>query len=171
LPSPERQNDGSNLYRATLPRPLMAPAEIAIRVEQERGSYAGAAFPEPVQFECGTGAIDAGDWSRIEGLSSYSGGAWYRKNITLSAEQIAHPVSLDLGEVSASAEVRVNGQRAGIRLAPPYRMDISKLVKSGQNRIEVLVYSALLNQYQTIPTRYRRASPSGLLGPVQLVFR
>ena len=77
---------------------------------------------------------------------------------------------LDLGKVSASAEIRVNGERAGIKLAPPYRVDISKLVKSGANRIEVLVYSALMNHYQTIPTRYRKQAPSGLLGPVELVI-
>ena len=55
--------------------------------------------------------------------------------------------------------------------APPFRFDVSRLVKPGANRVEVLVYSALSNHYQTIPTRYRRPSPSGLLGPVRLAIR
>jgi hypothetical protein len=93
---------------------LAEPAEVAIRVEQERGAYAGAAFPEPVTFDCGPGSLGAGDWTAISGLSSYSGGAWYRKSVTLSATQAQRPVWLDLGAVSSSAEVRINGETAGV---------------------------------------------------------
>jgi hypothetical protein len=166
---PRRRDDGANEYRVTLPATIAQPAKVALRIKQERGAYAGAALPEPVAFDCGAGSLAVGDWSRIAGLSSYSGGAWYRKTITLSAAQLTGPVELDLGGVGSTAEVLVNRQKAGIRLAPPYRVDISKQVKAGENRIEVLVYSALSNHYQTIPTRYRRLSPSGLLGPVRLV--
>ena len=75
---------------------------------------------------------------------------------------------LDLGKVVATAEVRGNGQTAGVRVAPPWRVDISKQVQSGENRIEVLVFNTLANHYLTIPTRYRGESTSGLLGPVTL---
>lgn len=68
----------------------------------------------------------------------------------------------------ATAEVHVNGRSAGIRVAPPWRVDISKYVKPGDNRIEVLVYNTLANHYFTIPTRYRGELTSGLLGPVTL---
>ena len=68
----------------------------------------------------------------------------------------------------ATAEVRVNGQLAGIRVAPPWRVDISKQVRAGENRIEVLVFNTLANHYLTIPTRYRGSTKSGLLGPVRL---
>jgi hypothetical protein len=70
--------------------------------------------------------------------------------------------------VVATAEVRVNGQVAGIRVAPPWRVDISKQVKAGENRIEVLVFNTLANHYLTIPTRYRGELTSGLLGPMTL---
>ena len=59
--------------------------------------------------------------------------------MTLTPEQVRGEVTLDLGKVVATAEVRVNGQMAGIRVAPPWRVDISKQVKPGENRIEVLV--------------------------------
>ncbi len=75
---------------------------------------------------------------------------------------------LDLGKVIATAEVRVNGERAGIRVAPPWRVDVSKWVKPGDNRIEILVFNTLANHYLTIPTRYRGDLTSGLLGPVTL---
>jgi beta-galactosidase/beta-glucuronidase len=114
--------------------------------------------------------LTAGDWSRIDGLSSYSGGGWYRRTLRLTSEQARRPAQLDLGSVSASAEVRVNGKSAGVRMAPPFRVDLTGLLLPGDNRIEVLVYSALSNHYQTIPTRYLAPSPSGLLGPVTLRF-
>jgi hypothetical protein len=170
LAAAERQRDGSNRYRVAVAA-LPAPRKIAIRVEQDRGSCAGAAFMEPMEFDCGPGRMAAGDWSGTDGLSSYSGGVWYRKTVALGAAQSDREVWLDLGGVSSSAEVHVNGKRAGVKLAPPYRVDISKLVQAGPNRIEVLVYSALSNHYQTIPTRYRGTEPSGLLGPVKLIVK
>lgn len=62
---------------------------------------------------------------------------------------------LDLGEVNASCEVKVNGREAGIVMSPPYTVDISKQAQTGDNKIEVLVYSTLSYHYQTIPTPYR----------------
>ena len=59
---------------------------------------------------------------------------------------------------------------AGIRVAPPWKLDITEYVKAGENRIEVLVYNTLANHYLTIPTRYRGNPKSGLLGPVRLEF-
>ena len=77
---------------------------------------------------------------------------------------------LDLGSVVATADVRVNGKRAGIRVAPPWRIDISDCVKLGENTLEVLVYNTLANHYQTIPSRYRGSPLSGLMGPVTLEY-
>ncbi|MEI7899829.1 MAG: hypothetical protein WCK89_06220 [bacterium] len=67
-----------------------------------------------------------------------------------------------------SAEVRVNGQPAGIRVSPPWRFDITSLVKPGENRIEILVRNTLANHYTTVPTQYRGKTTAGLLGPVTL---
>lgn len=161
--------DGAIEYRAAAERPSPQSAKMAIRVEQERGYYGGAALPEPIAFDCGKGVIVPGDWSQIDGLASYSGGAWFRKAVSLTAEQARRVVVLDLGSVAASAEVHVNGQLAGIRVAPPWKVDVSRFVRSGANRVEVLVYNTLANQYQTIPTRYRGSPVSGLLGPVSLI--
>jgi hypothetical protein len=135
------------------------------RIEQERGCYAGATLPEYIKLDCGAGQIALGDWSKIDGLLSYSGGAWYRKTVKIPA---AKQVTLNLGEVVASAEVRVNGRCAGIKVAPPWTLDITKFVKSGENRIEALVCNTLANHYTTVPTRYRGNTTSGLIGPVTL---
>jgi hypothetical protein len=146
-------------------KPSPKPVSMLLRIEQERGCYGGAALPEPIRLDCGPGRIELGDWSKIDGLLSYSGGAWYRKNVTIP---LARQVLLDLGNVVASAEVRVNGHSAGIRVSPPWSIDITEFVHPGENRIEVLVCNTLANHYTTIPTRYRGSTESGLLGPVTL---
>jgi hypothetical protein len=148
--------------------PLPRAATVALRVVPEPGACGGAIFPEPVRLECGPGIAALGDWSKAGVLKCYSGGAWYRKTVTLTPEQARGGVALDLGKVVATAEVRVNGQATGIRVAPPWRVDISKQAKAGENRIEVLVFNTLANHYVTIPTRYRGELTSGLLGPVTL---
>jgi hypothetical protein len=144
---------------------------VAIRVEQTRGNYGGAAFPEPILLNCEKGIIQTGDWSQGSVLENYSGGAWYRKNIVLSEEQVRTGVILDLGKVVATAEVHVNDSLAGILVTSPWKVDISKWIKQGLNKIEVLVYNTLANHYLTIPTKYRGSSLlSGLIGPVKLEF-
>jgi len=165
------REDGSREYRAAVAQAAAGPAKVAIRIEQDRGCYGGAAWAEPIALDCGPGTIAAGDWSKIDGLTSYSGGAWYRKTVSLAPERTCGRVVLDLGSVAASAEVRVNGRQAGIRMAPPWRLDVSKLVRPGENRIEVLVYNTLANYYTTVPTRYGGSPVSGLLGPVRIETR
>jgi len=146
------------------------PVSVLLRIEQERGFYGGAAFPEPIQLTCGSGEMALGDWSKNDGLLSYSGGAWYRKTVTLP-HLAPKLVTLNLGDVVASVEVRVNGQSAGVKVAPPWKLDITRFVKAGSNRIEVMVCNTLANHYTTVPTQYNGATVSGLLGPVTIELR
>ena len=148
--------------------PLPRAATVAMRVVPDTGFCGAAVFADPVRLECGPGFAAAGDWSTAGVLRCYSGGVWYRRTIGLTAQQAAGQVVLDLGRVVATAEVRVNGEVAGIRVAPPWTVDLSGLVKGGENRIEILVYNTLANHYVTIPTRYRGEIISGLIGPVTL---
>jgi hypothetical protein len=166
----ETAPSGATRYRLSLASPMPHKAKVALRIEQARGCYGGEALPEPILLDCGSGTIALGDWSQGSALECYSGGVWYRKNVTLTAQQLNGRVVLDLGQVGATAEVRVNGQQAGVRVAPPWKLEITSLVTPGENRIEVLVYNTLANHYLTIPTRYRGNPTSGLLGPVRLEF-
>jgi hypothetical protein len=164
------RGEGREPLRVELPTPAEGCVVVALRIEQERGCYGGAALPEFIQLDCGPGKFAAGDWSKNDGLAAYSGGAWYRKSVTHTAEQLKGAVTLDLGAVAASAEVRINGQPAGIKVAPPWTLDVTKLLKPGENKIEILVCNTLANHYLTVPTRYRGSPVSGLLGPVVLKF-
>jgi hypothetical protein len=161
---------GAVRYRLSLGELVPGNTLVALRIEPPRGSYGGEAIPEPIQLECGIGTAALGDWSQGSTLECYSGGAWYRKSVNLSPAPSGSRVVLDLGEVVATAEVRVNGRQAGIRVAPPWKLDITECVKAGENRIEILVYNTLANHYLTVPTKYRGNPKSGLLGPVRLDF-
>jgi len=160
--------DGEREYSVRVSNMVPEPVVVAIRVKQERGYYGGAALSEPILLNCVTGKTELGDWSQNDSLASYSGGAWYRRTFELPQEQAQDQVMLNLGAVAATAEIHVNGKLAGIRVAPPWKLDISEYVKPGENRLEILVYNTLANHYMTIPTKYRGSPVSGLIGPVQI---
>jgi hypothetical protein len=159
------QNSEFGIQKFEIEKPARGAVTVLVRIDQERGCYGGAALLEPIRLDCGVGSMALGDWSKNEGLTSYSGGAWYRKTVSIPAGK---RVTLDLGGVAASAEVRVNGKSAGVRVSSPWTFDISSLVKPGENRIEVLVCNTLANHYCTVPTSYRGSPVSGLLGPVHV---
>ena len=145
-------------------------AVVALRITPEPGFNGASALPEPVVVETsGSGVMPLGDWSRLGILNNYSGGVRYRTTVTLAAEQTTGHVALDLGKVVATAEVHINGKKAGVSVAPPRKVDISGLLKPGENTVEVLVYNTLSNHYQTIPSQYRGEPTSGLMGPVSLL--
>ncbi len=160
-------SDGQ-LATARVAKPSRVPVVVALRIEQKRGDYGGAALDDYIRLDCGAGELNLGDWAKAGVLETYSGGAWYRRTISLTTEQTRGKVTLDLGSVAASAEVLVNGKPAGVKVAPPWRLDVSSLVEPGENRIEILVCNTLANHYVTIPTHYRGSTVSGLLGPVRL---
>jgi hypothetical protein len=104
-------------------------------------------------------------------LNNYSGGVRYGTTVTLTAEQAGVPVELDLGGVTATAEVFVNGKSIAVRVAPPWKAELTGALKAGENRLDILVYNTLANHYQTIPSNYRGSPLSGLAGPVRLRSR
>lgn len=149
---------------------------VAIRVvDLPRDVFDGAVFDDPIILRCEKGAVALGDWSKQGVLETYSGGAWYRKTIEIDESEIENlavtqgRMLLDLHDVSASCEVRVNGGLCGVLTTAPWRCDIAKHLVAGENRIEILVLNTLANHYRTIPTHYRGDLKSGLIGPVRLV--
>jgi hypothetical protein len=152
--------------------------------------------PWLVSFQKERGAPDTATFKHLEdfrdnpepGIRYFSGIASYKKEIVLSDNLLGQEgqIWLDLGEVYNLAEVWVNGNLAGTAWKPPYRVDISSLVKSGKNVIEIksvnLWVNRLIGDAQpgvknpiTLTTRnfYQADSPlvpSGLVGPVKLVY-
>ena len=164
------QRAGDHLYCCDVSeRKCTKEAELQITVAGNSESY-GADCLEEIEYQCGSGVIQTGDWGNTEGLWAYSGGIRYRKQIHISKISSNEQIICDLGEVGSSAKLWINGACAGVRLNPPYRFDITKWVKEGENQLETEVYNSLYNHYRTVSNYYNdRKQKSGLVGPVRLI--
>lgn len=130
------------------------------------------------------------DWTTRpeEGIRYYSGKATYVKTFELAEAQCANKdgLHLDLGDLNAVAEVRLNGQALGILWLKPYRVAIGKAVKAGANALEIDVVNLWPNRLMgdgklPMEKRYTQTNidvfykgehpllPSGLLGPVRVL--
>lgn len=148
--------------------PPVGISNVAIRLDMQPGAYGGAAFPLPPRVELQGGRIQPGLWADL-GLPTYSGIGVYRQNVRLTPSQQGRRTILDLGQVLVAAEVFVNDRSAGVRLARPFQFDLSKLLREGENTIEVHVANTIAPHY-TVTNRVQNLGPtdSGLLGPVTL---
>ena len=162
--SPAEVRDGV----ARLGQPASGVSTVAIRLEMRDGEYGGAAFPRPIGLGIGGGAIQAGPWGDFA-LPTYSGIGVYEQSVRVTKEELAHRTELDLGKVLVAAEVLVNGQSAGVRLARPFKFDLSGLLVEGDNKIEVRVANTIAPHY-TVTNEVNALGPveSGLIGPVAL---
>lgn len=179
-------NRGNVNARAAKPTPDAATRECDV---QQTLALDG---PWDVAFPPGWGAptsirVDAlKSWTDLD-LSpegrAFSGTATYTTEFHLDALTLGTRVELDLGRVEVIGSVQVNSEPAGTVWSPPYRLEITRLVKPGRNRLEVdvtstwfnrLVYDAGLEETArktwTIsgPSKDKAPVPSGLVGPVTL---
>ena len=83
-----------------------------------------------------------------EGIKYFSGSATYTKEIDIPATMVRKDLelSLDLGRVEVIAEVNVNGKNAGILWKPPFKTDITALVKPGKNTLKIRVTNLWINR-------------------------
>jgi hypothetical protein len=84
-----------------------------------------------------------GKWNE-QGLPLYSDAVRYSAKCSIASTDGRFLVTLPswLGSV---ARVKVNGKQAGIIGWPPWQCDVSKLVKKGDNQVEVAVVGTLKN--------------------------
>ena len=133
------------------------------------------------------------DWTEREeaAVKYYSGTAVYNTEFMFDKDSEVGKCLLDLGEVNAAASVRLNGVEVGTVWCEPWRIDITKSLKKGVNKIEIEVANLWPNRLigdgkldeakrktnTNISHYYRKPRgggehklmPSGLIGPVKLV--
>ncbi len=82
------------------------------------------------------------------GVKYYSGAAVYRQTFVLPADLLAkdRKLMLDLGRVEIMAQVSLNGRDLGLLWKPPYRVEATGALRSGENRLEVRVISQWPNR-------------------------
>ena len=117
--------------------------------EKEIGGPWTLQFPEGRGAPTGAMVLDdLRDWTKHEdfGVRHFSGTASYTTTLDIEEENLSGPVLLDLGEVREMAEVLVNGQAAEILWKPPFRTDITGLLKTGENKLEIRVTNLWANR-------------------------
>jgi hypothetical protein len=97
--------------------------------------------PENVEFQ----QLD--DWAKRPepAIRFYSGTATYRNSFKLPP-QGSRGVHLQLGKVNNLAQVRINGNDAGIVWTAPWRVDISRFLRAGDNELEIEVVNLWPNR-------------------------
>jgi hypothetical protein len=111
--------------------------------------------PWQVKFPAGWGApseaqMEVGSWTanKDDGIRYFSGTATYARDFEVPADRLDSNCvhTLDLGKVKNLAEVTLNGQPAGILWKPPFRLDVTRLLKPGRNRLEIKVTNLWVNR-------------------------
>lgn len=113
--------------------------------------------PWKVEFPSNLGAPSQIELSQLmslhrhadEGVRHFSGTAVYLTKFSVLPALLSDQnrvIHLDLGEIEVMAEVIVNGVNKGIVWARPYVVDVTDVLKSGQNTLEVKVTNLWTNR-------------------------
>jgi hypothetical protein len=179
----------SGTVTADLPEPLvkvegkpLQPHEITgpweVRFPPDRGAPESCTMDKLVS------------WTEMpdDGIKYFSGTATYLKSFEVSEawSKGDHRVELSLGELRNVAEVTVNGKPLGIHWKPPYKVDVTGLLKPGKNELKIDITNLWANRIagdEKLPREERVTRltqkmkvpvpgphPSGLFGPVQLIL-
>ncbi len=103
-----------------------------------------------------------GTWTE-QGYPHFSGCGIYRRRFTLPSNFQDMRVWLEPALYDDALDVRVNGKSAGVRLWEPYSVEVTDLLRPGENVLELCVANTLVNLLEAAPR------PSGLAGAPRLV--
>lgn len=170
--------------KTSLTLPSTSEKEIAaleglwnVAFQPNRGAPARATFDKLTSY---TENNDAG-------IKYFSGTATYTKTVNVPANALNKDSQawLDLGDVKNLAEATVNGKSLGVVWKKPYRVDVTNVLKAGENKLEIKVINLWVNRligdaqpgitnkitYTAMPFYQANSplQPSGLLGPVKII--
>ena len=92
----------------------------------------------------------------------FSGFLRYETSVTLEK---GRKYTLEITDAYEGVELFVNGESAGIQIAPPFRYDISALVMDGENRLTIEVATTLERQMYILLKDDPRSMMRGLTAP------
>ncbi|PTN07461.1 glycosyl hydrolase [Mangrovibacterium marinum] len=117
------------------------------------------------------------DWKNNDQMKYQLSEATYTTSFELDQYDPKADYYIDLGKVYFSADLEINGRKAGSRIYAPFNFKISDYLKKGQNEIKVTVTPTLLNGFIGKANRGVREYKNykeqelmsqGLMGPVQV---
>ena len=103
----------------------------------------------------------------------FAGTAVYKNSITMDAVAADKQYLLDLGTVNDIVSVKVNGKDLGVCWYPPYQIDISSALKSGNNSMEISVTTNWANRLigdEKEPADFEWGADRGELGRAMKAF-
>jgi hypothetical protein len=120
-------------------------------------------------------------------IKYYSGSAVYTKNFTFTKEKEDKEAVLQIEGMNGLATIKVNGIDCGTVWTYPYKIEISKALKTGNNKIEIIISNTWHNRLigdsflppekritsTTAPFRLKDKPllPAGLIGNVKIFIR
>jgi hypothetical protein len=149
----------------------------SLSFQENRGAPAQATFE----------ALTLWNENTDTGIKYFSGTGTYTRKLEASADWFKSGTKLwlDLGSVKNLAEVVINDKSLGVLWKSPFRVDITGVLKQGENNLEIRVTNLWVNRLigdqqkgagkkitYTTMTFYKAESPlkpSGLLGPVRII--
>lgn len=85
--------------------------------------------------------------SSVEGIKYYSGIGTYTKEFRMEENvQGNERVFLDLGDLDEMAEVMINEKKAGVVWTYPYRLDVTELLRQGDNTLKIKIANTWSNR-------------------------
>ncbi|OXM82291.1 glycosylhydrolase-like jelly roll fold domain-containing protein [Paenibacillus rigui] len=115
------------------------------------------------------------EWEKLKVLTNMSGPGClprftgtFRYETEFEWNESESQALVDLGEVYETAEVWLNGEPAGVRICPPYHLEIDGLIKKGKNKLVIEVTNTLVKDQRDFLSAFAQQEPSGLIGPVRV---
>src|SRR5205814_9832393 len=114
------------------------------------------AGPWALHFPTGWGAPDHVDLPKLiswtdhddNDIKHFSGTAVYTMKFDVPADRIGDGklAMLDLGDVQVMAQVKLTGNDVGLLWKPPFRVDVTQSLRSGENELQVSVTNLWVNR-------------------------
>ena len=174
--NPVARDLAANFPKPTLITTVNDPWEVSFEHDSiKRGPV------EPVIFK------ELKDWSQSgdERIRYYSGTGIYTTTLAIDNVPVNKTLYLDLGDLTATAKVKVNGRYVGGVWTTPYRVNVSGVIHTGKNTLEIEVINTWKNRLigdhrlpekdrlvQSKSNQWNTRTPlqkSGLFGPVTLL--
>ena len=109
---------------------------------------------------------------------AFAGVIRYEKTFTLDGaeERLPKEAYLKAGHVYEMMKVTVNGQQAGIRLAPPYQLPVGEYLNAGENTLQIEVATTPARDQLNYPQppfdfSHEAMEPTGMFGEVVLFVK
>ena len=154
---------------------LVVAGAVAASAAAPAGRAAAVAGPWTVAYAVPTAYPEFGPAQPLDALADLSGSLYpqtcgtFAYECTFELEEAAPAATLDLGDAYETAEVWLDGERLGCRIAPPYRFTVGALA-AGPHALRVEVTNTLDKAVIDMFSSTEPSEPSGLLGPVELRF-